>query len=80
MQIECMCVVCHGPIKRIHRVSAATCCKGCHYYWQHRLKPTGIVGWRQENLRITHSWRREHEAALARIQRVVFLGPGRVSA
>ena len=61
--IECMCVVCHGPIgPRANTWQAVTCHQNCRKAWR-TIRHGANLG-KFDQLRTLHAWRREQQAIL----------------
>lgn len=73
MVIECMCVVCHGPIQPLpHRKVTAIACRDngglCKSVWRRSARDGHPIPWKYEDLRFLHQLRREQQALLLRLE------------
>lgn len=64
--MECACVACHGPIPRGRRPKAV-CSKACRSMWV-RLRAGVPLSPECQLLRVTHAYRRDLMATMARVQ------------
>ena len=68
--IECMCIVCHGPIPRTGRlrgVTGATCHDTCRRAWSRHQQGEPLPD-RYDTLRSKQAYRREMEMVLAHVE------------
>ena len=64
MTIECMCVVCHGPIEQLGPGPRPIVCgENCYGIWR-RHRDGSPLPWRYQDLRAMHAHRRELATAL----------------
>lgn len=65
-QVECMCLMCHGPLGRDSRVR--TCSSNCRTAWKRLCDdPSSNFDPIWEDRRILHAWRREQACVMKKM-------------